>query len=198
MTTLDDSVCWIPPTNENYHRFSKLIIRTAKKCISRGVRKSYIPGFNEECQQLYTNYTETNSDNDAKKLIRALNNQRREKWLNLVEHTVFKHSSHKAWALLRKLGGNGKYNAKKENQINPNLAANCIINLSRALSDKQASKSTKSNLRLKKHIYCKINTVSFSLEDINKAINTIKPEKAVGFDNIYPEFIKHTGPRAKA
>lgn len=103
------------------------------------MRKSYIPGFNEECQQLYTNYTETNSDEGAKQLVQALNNQRREKWLNLVEHTDFKHSSRRAWALLRKLGGNGKYNANKENQENPNLVANRIINLSRAPSDKQAT-----------------------------------------------------------
>lgn len=82
---------------------------------------SYILGFNEECQQLYINYMETNSNNYAKKLIQALNNQYRKKWLNLVEHTSFKYTTRKTWAFLRKLGGNSKRNIKKENQVNLNL-----------------------------------------------------------------------------
>jgi len=198
--TLDDSVRWIPPTYENYHRFSKLIISTAKKSIPRGVRKTYIPGFNGECQQLYTRYTETNSNDDATKLIQALNNQRKEKWLNLVEHTDFKHSSRKAWALLRKLGANGKYSANKENQVNPNLVANRIVNLSRATPDKQATKDIKAKLRNLKIVSNErtAQAAPFTIEEISEAILMIKPGKAAGLDNIYPEFIKHTGPRARA
>ncbi|KAL4096724.1 hypothetical protein QTP88_021619 [Uroleucon formosanum] len=199
--TLDDSVRWIPPTNENYHCFSKLIISTAKKFIPGGIRKTYIiPGFNEECQQLYTRYTETNSNDDATKLIQALNNQRKEKWLNLVKHTDFKHSSRKAWALLRKLGGNSKYSANKENQVNPNLVANRIVNLSRATPDKLATKDIKSKLRNLKIVSNErtVQAVPFSIEEISEAILMIKPGKAAGLDNIYPEFRKHTGPRARA
>jgi prephenate dehydratase len=122
--------------------------------------------------------------------------------LNLVEHTDFKHSSRKSWALLRKLGGNGKYNVNKEkkNQVNPNLVANRIVNLSRATPDKQATKNIKSKLRNLK-IVSKERTAqsaSFSIEKISEAILMIKSRKAAGLDNIYSEFIKHTGLRARA
>jgi len=145
-------------------------------------------------------YTETNSNDDATKLIQALNNQRKEKWLNLVEHTDFKHSSRKAWALLRKLGGNGKYRANKENQVNPNLVADRIVNLSRATLDKQATKDIKAKLRNLKIVSNErtAQAAPFSIEEISEAILMIKPGKAAGLDNIYPEFIKHTGPRARA
>jgi len=92
--------------------------------------------------------------------------------LNLVDYTDFKHSSRKAWALPQKFGGNGKYNANKENQVNPNLVANRIINLSRAPLDKQATKSTKSKLRHLKSISTERSTQAapFSLEEINYSI----------------------------
>lgn len=38
----------------------------------------------------------------------------------------------------------------------------------------------------------------FSMEEISKAIFMIIHGKTAGLDNIYPEFIKRTGPRARA
>ncbi|KAL4135432.1 hypothetical protein QTP88_007041 [Uroleucon formosanum] len=119
--TLNDSVRWIPPTNENYHCFSKLIISTAKKFIPRG------------------------------------------------------------------LGENGKYSANKENQVNPNLVANHIVNLSRATPDKQATKDIKSKLRNLKIVFNErtAQAAPFSIEEIRasqsstKQLNNGLPEGSV-------------------
>lgn len=62
------------------------------------------------------------------------------------------------------------YIANKENQVNHNFVANRIINLSRAPSDKQATKSTKSNLRHLNGISTERSTQAapYSLEEIIK------------------------------
>jgi hypothetical protein len=37
----------------------------------------------------------------------------------------------------------------------------------------------------------------FTLDEVDKALSKTKLNKAAGFDGIYPEFIKHTGPRVR-
>jgi hypothetical protein len=39
--------------------------------------------------------------------------------------------------------------------------------------------------------------VPFTLDEVNKALSKTKLNKAAGFDGIYPEFIKHAGPRVR-
>lgn len=44
---LDDNIRWIKLKANNYDRFVKMVIQTAKKCIPRGYRKEYIPGWSK-------------------------------------------------------------------------------------------------------------------------------------------------------
>jgi len=37
----------------------------------------------------------------------------------------------------------------------------------------------------------------FTLVEVNKALIKTKLNKAAGFDGVYPEFIKHSGPRVR-
>lgn len=173
--TLDDSVRWIPPCIENYKHFTKLIINTAKKSIPRGYRKNYVPGWNDECETLYTSFKRTGNYDYAKKTLEALNNQRRERWIQLVEKTDFKHSSHKAWSLLRRLGSNGKSKPSYP-PINPNQITNHILGLSSASLHKQFSKETKSKLsKLKSEADQRsVITAPFTVEEIKSAIEKIK------------------------
>jgi len=39
--------------------------------------------------------------------------------------------------------------------------------------------------------------VSFTLDEVNKALSKTKLNEAAGFDGIYPKFIKHTIPRVR-
>lgn len=78
-----------------------------KKKIPRGYRKDYIPGWNQECKTLYTSFKQPGKNDDAKKILDALNKQRQDRWVKMVEETDFKHSSRKAWCLLQRLGSEG-------------------------------------------------------------------------------------------
>jgi len=135
----------------------------------------------------------------ANKTLEALNNQRRERWLQLVEKTNFKHLSHNAWSLLQRLGSNGEPKPSYPS-INPNHIANHIIGLSRASSHKQFSKETKTKLAKLKREADKRSpiTAPFTLEEINSTIAKIKTGKLVGKDGIFPEFIKHCGVRTRS
>jgi hypothetical protein len=66
----------------------------------RGFRKEYIPGWEENCENLYQEYQSTHERGLANDLLRELNDQRKQKWEKTVESINFTHSSRKAWALL--------------------------------------------------------------------------------------------------
>ncbi|KAL4100770.1 hypothetical protein QTP88_020801 [Uroleucon formosanum] len=183
--------------NENDTQ-GELIINTAKKSIPRGYRKNYVPGWNDECETLYSSFNRTGNYDYAKKTLEALNNQRRERWIQLVEKTDFKHSSHKTWSLLRLAKPNGESKPSYP-PINPNQIANHILGLSRASSNKQFSKETKSKLaKLKSEADQRsVITAPFSVEEINSVIEKIKTGKSAGKDGIFPEFFKHCGVRTR-
>lgn len=55
---LDKCLGWIPPTKDNYERFSGAVTSTAKKCMPRGYQKEYIPGWNKTSEALYIEFLE--------------------------------------------------------------------------------------------------------------------------------------------
>lgn len=186
---IDDSIRWIPPCSGNYSRFSKIVINSAKKTIPLGFRKEYIPGWNQECETLYTSLKHSGNCDDAKKTLEALDKQRRDRWIKMVENTDFKHSSPRAWRLLCRLGSDG---SSKSNlpKINPNLIANRIIEMSRAPSHKQFTMNIKKKFSNLKKVAVRRDTISapFSLDEINMAISKFKTGKSAGFDKIFLEF----------
>lgn len=196
---LDRNVRWIPPCADNYHRFAKIILSTAKKHIPRGTRKEYIPGWNETCEQLYADYMENGSTDVADELIHSLDINRREKWLQTVKKLNFKQSSRKAWSLLKKLGGNS-HSAQATPLVTPNRIANRLIDLSRgAKIDKSHAKNVRKELAQLK-LSCVDDhalTTPFSENEVELALNSVKNGKAPGFDNIHPEFLKHCGKRTR-
>lgn len=82
---LEDTIRFITPTCENYDKFVKLVINTAKKSISRGYRKEYIPCWNEDSDRLYEELRETGSQETAKELLKSLDEARRLKWSQTVQ-----------------------------------------------------------------------------------------------------------------
>lgn len=196
--TLDDSVRWIPPTIENYERFTKLVISTAGKNIPRGYRKIYVPGWNKTCEELYQEYKEKEDNETAKRLMESLDSSRRERWMQMVEKMNFQKTSRKAWNLLRKLSGDKTI--IKEPEVGPNQIANQIIRTSNAPNrDKNFSKEvrTKRNMLKKKAEERSKYAAPIEEEEITAAIRSLKTGKAAGKDKIYPEFVKHFGKNAK-
>ena len=50
---MDHVIQFMPPKVDNYERFIKLSKSIAKKHVPRGVRQTYIPGWNKNCENLY-------------------------------------------------------------------------------------------------------------------------------------------------
>ena len=101
---MDHVIDFIPPNIKNYQRFSELLNSIAKKHIPRGYRNFYVPGWNPECTELYDKFVESQDQSYADDLMKSLDETRKQKWFDCTSKIDFKHSSRKAWSLLRKLG----------------------------------------------------------------------------------------------
>lgn len=149
----------IPPCIENYEHFIKVIINTTKKYISRGYRKNYVPGWNDECETLCTPFKHSSNYKDAKKTLETLINQCYKRWVQLIEKTNFKHSNCKAWSFFHRLESRNEFKPSCPT-INPNFIANYILELSRASLHKQFTKETKTKLTKLKREMAKRTTIT--------------------------------------
>ena len=85
------------PRKENlniaYRVFTLLIKAVAKKCIPRGFRKSYIPTWDEDCQNLYNLFKEAvdleEISASATNLVNKLNEMRQARWKESVSDIDF-------------------------------------------------------------------------------------------------------------
>jgi hypothetical protein len=197
-SSLENNIRFIPPSAGNYDRFTKLIMSAAKKCIPRGFRKDYIPGWSQECEDLFDDFSTTGNPDTANLLLQNLDKARRDKWVKTVENLNFTHSSRKAWSLLRKLSTGKNINHPAVSQPKPSDVAKRIFSLSklkRQSSDRYVNyelhdikRSQQAQLEVSK---------DFTMEELEAAINTLSAGKAAGMDGIFPEFLKHVGPLMK-
>jgi hypothetical protein len=74
---LDHAVQFIPAVSNSYERFAKAVIAAAKLHIPRGYRNQYIPGWCQECDDLYNKYNTDHDRDSAVRLLEELNGQRR-------------------------------------------------------------------------------------------------------------------------
>uniref|UniRef100_H3AF49 Endonuclease/exonuclease/phosphatase domain-containing protein n=1 Tax=Latimeria chalumnae TaxID=7897 RepID=H3AF49_LATCH len=192
--SVDTNIRWIPPTTDAFNRFIGIIKAAAKRSIPQGFRKTYIPCWTEESEALYQKYSLNKSPATATAMLESLNSARRERWKSLVEETNFTHSSRKAWALFRQLGGeNPAY--KHRMTIRVDAIASHLIQTSKALVDKKVMRQLLTNLMAAP----RLSTMSdpFTLNELNAALLATKSGKATGPDGVYPEFLKALGPTAK-
>lgn len=195
---LDAAIRFIEPEPKNYERFTNLIVNTAKKCVPRGYRKEYIPCWNEETDRLYNEFQETEDPETAKELLKSLDEARKQKWIDTVENIDMRRSSRKGWALVRKLGAAPKLNRKKP-KISPDKIACKLVQTSKVPADKNFTSRITKQYRDARKRTPKSSELSraFSPNEVNEALDNMKNGKASGFDSIYPEFLKNTGPRTR-
>ena len=134
-TALDKNIRFIAPLPNNYQKFVKMVIFTAKKYIPRGVRKEYVPCWIEANEVLYADYLENDRSDVADSLLHNLDEGRKEKWNKPTKNLNFRHLSRRAWSLLKKLGADSHCMSKPAN-VTTDQVANHIVNLSRARKDK--------------------------------------------------------------
>lgn len=195
--SVDKNVRWFKPQLENFKRFSGVITAAAKRSIPRGYRKNYIPTWSPECENLWTEYQSTGDIETGTKILRTLNKERKERWKTMVENLDFKHSSRKAWDLLKKLSGE-TLNVNTAVTVNPNLIAHRLISASKMTVKRELANRIKRQLKSTKK---KIRESPFggnvTLNELNTAIETLKPGKASGVDGLFSEFFVHLGENAR-
>ena len=129
---LEQCIRFIPPTIRNYDRFTKLVLSSAKLFIPRGYRKEYIPGWSQDCEDLYKEFNNISDSDTADRLLHSLDEARKSKWAKTVENLNFAHSSRKAWSLLRKLSSGGPLNGRSVSHPAPCDIAKRIVGLSKS------------------------------------------------------------------
>lgn len=196
---LDNNLRYVAPLPSSYDSFVDAVSKAAKKSIPRGFRRIYIPGWNEDCENIFNEFKETQNPSKANDLMNLLNEQRRKKLNSLTEGLNITHSSRKAWTFINKLGVDSNTKKRATTRITPNNVASRLLSISKAtLSDKNKGKF-KHELKFRKQKLTPHNIYSsvFSIEELSFVLKEMKVRKAAGFDNIYPEMLKNCGPLAK-
>jgi hypothetical protein len=71
----------IPKAPSSINRFTGLLIKSAKKNILRGYRKTYVPGGDEQFENLFTEYKYNPNTELGKSLLASLDSAKKQKWI---------------------------------------------------------------------------------------------------------------------
>ncbi|XP_072392446.1 uncharacterized protein [Diabrotica undecimpunctata] len=172
------------------------MISCAKKHIPRGVTKSYIPCWNDECKELLDQYEKSGDPEVGEQLLETLNSARTIRWRETLENLNFPHSSRTAWNLLRKLDSGTNNATANSTAPKPEDIGKRIANLSKPVIEKNHKGEVRFQLQEVKIAQQQSLPIMKPIEpkQLAEALKLIKCRQAAGVDNIYPEFIKHIGP----
>ena len=177
-----------------------MLICAAKKNITRGFNKHYIPGWDDSCNHLLRERQQATTkeyiDTTTTSVLRKLDEVRRAWWTVVVEFVDFTHSSRKtidklknrstthsrcpatANAIASQLLYNGRF---------PNADRDFALWTSREVTSLSRADSADANL-----------SSDFTVEPLEAVIKKLKSGKAPGRDNIHPEFVIHQSAKTTA
>jgi hypothetical protein len=114
--------------------------------------------------------------------------------MNLIKSIGIKHSSHKAWGLMKKLNNDLK---QRNSQVitTPNQIAHQFLLNGKGQKDINRKRTEEKH----KTIYEEYGHFKeqFNIEELNEAIKMLKNRKAAGLDDMCVEQIKEFGPKTK-
>ena len=191
---LDEALADLDPTPANYEKFIKLTQEISKKHIPRGCREYYIPGISADSKALYDEYLKLYEEdpfsddtmNAGEMLMAAIAEERRKSWQELIEDVDMTHNSKKAWSTIKKIN-----NDPKQAKVHSNVTANQVAH--------QLLLNGKTQYKLQQKEHPPWNQSdeesnwTFTLKELQTAINSLKNGKAAGLDDIRTEQIKHFG-----
>ncbi|KAG5883390.1 hypothetical protein JTB14_012740 [Gonioctena quinquepunctata] len=107
---IDEEIRDLPPTPASYDKFISAIKKTARRCIPRDCGTYFIPGFSNESEDTYEKYLEPLPSSPettqlGDQLTDSISRKRQEAWKDTMESLDMRHSSRKAWSLIKKLTG---------------------------------------------------------------------------------------------
>ena len=185
---------------EAYLRLSKAILISAKTNIPRGFRPSYIPCTDTECQQLLEQYSNSGDPDIAAHLVECLDNARRARWGEMTSSLDITHSSRKGWNLIGKLSSGQQLPSSTRQPVKPNAVASHLVKVGKAPIEHQVKREITNEWRAYRRRPLDEGTATvtpISPEEVDAALKNMKCGKALGYDNIHPEFLKSLGPRAR-
>ena len=202
---LDREIKHIPPEPERYDDFVQLLWKVGQQHIPRGCRAKYIAGLTTESAHMYKEYTRLYDDDPfsqkttdlGEALLENLGEERRKRWMDMIENIDMKHNSKKAWATIKKIDKGGEP-PKRIAAVTPNQVAHQLI-----LNGKPTHKRSRQIKAQKKELAELLQDTNetlnpFCSEDLAKEIKCLKLGKVAGIDGIPNEFLKNFGPDAIA
>ncbi|KAG5895147.1 hypothetical protein JTB14_007318 [Gonioctena quinquepunctata] len=158
------------------------------------------PGLSDEAKATYDEYLEQYSRDPfadettqlGNQSLESLSRKRRENWKNTIEGLDMKHSSRKAWSLIKKLSEDPTGPEDRVDVTAYQIAHQLLLNgkpdqnIRTATTYKRARTSENGQESY------------FSLAELDLAIYSLKSRKAPGPDDIANEFLQNLGPLAKS
>jgi hypothetical protein len=95
--------------------------------------------------------------------------------------------------------GDCSHGQKKQENERPDEVASRLIEMGKIQLCKDHSRTIKSELKRQKKLLQQDDIVGalFTINKVDIPLSKIKINKAAGFDGVYPEFIKYSGPRTR-
>uniref|UniRef100_W5NI73 Endonuclease/exonuclease/phosphatase domain-containing protein n=1 Tax=Lepisosteus oculatus TaxID=7918 RepID=W5NI73_LEPOC len=179
--------------NDSYSRFCNMIISTSNNHIPRGFRKTYIPGWDEECTNLASELESATTTERAQSigstLIEYLDNIRKQEWNNMMVSEIdMKHSSIRAWQTINRLTGQSH-----KPQIQTTSKPKTSQSGKPTHTDKQFARKVKQEI----HDSWRASSADdnshsgFTYPELITAISTLKAGKAPGPDHLHSEQLIH-------
>lgn len=191
---VDRTIQRIPALPSNYDKFVSLINAAAKKSIPRGHREAYVPGLSTESKELYEEFKVSGNVEAGTRLLKNLDENRTKKWEEKMESLSFSKSSRKAWNTLNRLSG--KSNRKKKiYPVTPNqIATKMMENSKGRVPEKQMKTVERIFTRNFRTSQRSSNLAApFSIEEVFEAVKQLQCGKAPGYDNVFPDNLRHLG-----
>lgn len=141
---------------------------------------------------MYDHFRETGDEQTGKELLKGLDRSRKEEWESKVSTLNFAKSSKKAWALLHRLNGKST-NPNHISLIPPDSVAAHSKGTEPLAQKNLVNREYLSNFR-----NAPINSAfstPFSVNEVQEAMSFVVSGKASGTYNIFPDFLKHLGPK---
>ena len=195
---VDAAITGLNDVPESYDDFIGLIRRISRKTIPRGCRTSYCPGLSKMASVKFTRYKELYAIDPfseetlsaGEDLLGVIADTRKEAWHNMVESIDMKHSSRKAWAMIKRLSGDPMAPRGHMNVTPDQIASVLLLN----------GKAKDTTNRIHRHIHRNVpaetqeGTKPFTAGELDRAIQTMRCGKASGGDDLTVDQIKHFGP----
>ena len=158
----------------------------------------YTSCLDSECAALLREYESSGHPDIADYLIESLNAARCARWEKDTAGLDFTHSSRKSWNLIRRLGAAQQPPSQSHPLVTPNQVASHLLKVAKAPMEKNVRRQDRDEWRqYNRSKQAGGGVKPFTVEELDKVLQKVRPGTTAGYDNISLEFLKHLGPLAR-